>query len=200
MRLPLSLFALLLAATPALANDPTDPDWPCVQRKAPHLSIGQMWTGPTPDAASTAAAARPDVQALADRIALRRTPMDQAETAIAEFAASADPAALTGLFQATFDRIDTLRSRLIDGIGRYARGQKDLAARVETSRARMAELEAAATPDYDAMDQVEKQLDWDSRIFDERRQSLTYVCETPVILEQRAFALARAIAGHLPPP
>ena len=31
----------------------------------------------------------------------------------------------------------------------------------------------------------------------ERQQSLTYVCETPVILEQRAFALSRAIAGRL---
>ena len=37
----------------------------------------------------------------------------------------------------------------------------------------------------------------DQRIFTDRQQSLSHVCETPVILEQRAFALGRAIAGHL---
>ena len=41
-------------------------------------------------------------------------------------------------------------------------------------------------------------LDWDQRIFTERQQSLTYVCETPVILEQRAFALGRIIAAQVP--
>jgi hypothetical protein len=35
-------------------------------------------------------------------------------------------------------------------------------------------------------------------VFDERKQSLTYVCESPVILEKRAFAIARAIMRHLP--
>ena len=38
---------------------------------------------------------------------------------------------------------------------------------------------------------------WDTRIFNERRESLTYVCEVPILIEQRAFGLARAIAGAL---
>jgi hypothetical protein len=38
---------------------------------------------------------------------------------------------------------------------------------------------------------------WDMRLYEDRRDSLTYLCEQPVLLEQRAFALARAIAGHL---
>ena len=38
-------------------------------------------------------------------------------------------------------------------------------------------------------------LAWDTRIFKQRAQSLNYVCETPVLLEQRAFAIARALAG-----
>ena len=48
------------------------------------------------------------------------------------------------------------------------------------------------------MDAVEKDLDWSMRIFRERQQSLTYVCETPVILEQRAFAVGRAVEAVLP--
>ena len=38
---------------------------------------------------------------------------------------------------------------------------------------------------------------WDIRVFEDRRSSLGYLCEQPVLLEQRAFALARTIAGHL---
>ena len=69
--------------------------------------------------------------------------------------------------------------------------------RIEDHRHKMAELEKAASPDFDAIDAREKQLDWDMRIFQDRQQALTYVCETPVILEQRVFALARAIAAGL---
>mgnify|MGYP007027897749 FL=1 len=72
-----------------------------------------------------------------------------------------------------------------------------LAARIEDDRHKMAALEAAATPDFDAIDAQEEQLDWNTRIFQDRQQALSYVCETPVILEQRVFALARAIAAGL---
>ena len=36
-------------------------------------------------------------------------------------------------------------------------------------------------------------LDWDMRIYEERERSLTYVCEVPVLYEQRAFAIAKLI-------
>ena len=100
--------------------------------------------------------------------------------------------------QAIFDRIESERSALIAGIARYGQKQVALAKMIEDRRSRMARLEAEENPDFDAMDAEEKALDWDQRIFTERQKSLTYVCETPVILEQRVFALARAIASHLP--
>ena len=37
-------------------------------------------------------------------------------------------------------------------------------------------------------------LTWETRIFDERVKSLTYVCEVPTLIEQRLYALARTIA------
>jgi hypothetical protein len=39
--------------------------------------------------------------------------------------------------------------------------------------------------------------DWDVRIYDDRHSSLSYLCEQPVLLEQRAFALARTIVDQL---
>ncbi|MDP5307048.1 hypothetical protein [Paracoccus spongiarum] len=196
MRLVLTLIATL-AAGPALAAGGTDPDWPCIQRKQPHLSLGQMWTGPMPDEATLQLARDSRIVALAERLEQRRLPMDQAEAQIAAFAETADNMRLTALMQAVLDRIEPDRSALIGGIARYGNRQVALARRIEERRATMAAMEAAETPDFDAIDAEERALDWDRRIFTERQQSLTYVCETPVILEQRAFALARAIASHL---
>lgn len=181
----------------AHAEGGTDPDWPCIQRKQPHLSLGQMWSGPEPDEAVRALARTPDIAALADRLEQRRMPLAEAEAEIAGFASAADNPQLTALMLAIFDRVEPHRTALIEGIARYGHKQVALAARIEEHRHKMAALEAAASPDFDAMDEQEKQLDWDMRIFQDRQQALSYVCETPVILEQRVFALARAIAAGL---
>lgn len=193
----LVLTASVLAAGAAQAQTGTDPDWPCIQRKQPHLSLGQMWSGPEPDEAVRALARTPDIAALADRLEQRRMPLAEAEAEIAGFASAADNPQLTALMLAIFDRVEPHRTALIEGIARYGHKQVALAARIEEHRHKMAALEAAASPDFDAMDEQEKQLDWDMRIFQDRQQALSYVCETPVILEQRVFALARAIAAGL---
>lgn len=191
------LIVLLLAAGPALGAAGTDPDWPCIQRKQPNLSLGQVWSGPAPDDTAEELAREPRIRLLADRIEQRRLPLEAAESDIAAFASEAGPSELVALMLATFTRIDQDRSALIAGISRYGHSQVALAERIEERRARMAELEAAETPDFDAIDAEERALDWDQRIFTERQQQLTYVCETPVILEQRIFALGRAIQTHL---
>lgn len=196
----LAVICGLLAATVgsgALAESSVDPDWPCIQRKQPHLSLGQMWTGPQPDDAVRALATTPAIAALADRLEQRRMPIAAAQAEIATYAASADNQQLTALMLAVFDRVDPQRSTLIAGIARYGNKQVDLARRIEDRRANMAKLEKPEKPDFDAIDAEEKQLDWEMRIFDDRQHALTYVCETPVILEQRVFALARAIQAGL---
>lgn len=191
MRVLLILAAL--AAVPAQAATPT-PDWPCVQVLQPHLSLGQVWTGPVPEGA----AETPEIAALAERVVQRRMPIEEATAAIDAFADGKDAETLAQLMQAIFQRIDAQRSAIIGGISRYGHKQVALAQRVEARRARMAELEAADEPDFDAIDAEEEALDWDMRVFSDRHQSLTYVCESPVILEQRLFALGRAVGAHLP--
>ena len=87
---------------------------------------------------------------------------------------------------------------MLAGITRYARNQEALDDRIEALRHEFTALQAAQDKDFDRMDAVETELDWSTRIFQDRQQSLTYVCETPVILEQRAFAIGKAVAAHLP--
>ncbi|WP_295076915.1 hypothetical protein [Tabrizicola sp.] len=193
------IFAVILALpVVALAGGSGDPTWPCIQPKQPHLSVGQLWSGPPPDAAVEILAQRADIAALAQVLEQRRLPMEEAEVQIAAFAKEASAQELTALFVAVFDRIDAYRTRIMAGVERYAEKQLTLSAQIEARRAEMARLSAALDPDFDKMDAEEERLDWDVRIFTDRQAQLTYVCETPVILEQRAFALGRAIAAHLP--
>lgn len=194
------IFIALMLTTPAQAGGSGDPTWPCIQPKQPHLSIGQLWSGPLPDDAAAELAKRPDIAALAQVLEQRRLPVEEAEAQIAAFAKGASAEELTALFVAVFDRIDAYRSRIMSGVARYAEKQMVLSQQIEARRAQMARLSAAESPDFDKIDAEEEKLDWDTRIFTDRQAQLTYVCETPVILEQRAFALGRAIAAHLPTP
>lgn len=175
---------------PASANQ-DDPDWPCVQRRVDHLSIGVMWPHPIPEDAAPLPA---DLQDVAAGLALRRVTDAEAREMLAKVATGHPDLGVEGhgqLFRAAFDRIDQQRSDIVAGIVRYARNQGRLAAEIEDLRAEMARLEAAEPANYDRMDSVETEIDWRVRVFGDRGRALTYVCESPVLLEQRAYVIAQ---------
>ncbi|MDT8858098.1 hypothetical protein RNZ50_24310 [Paracoccaceae bacterium Fryx2] len=182
---------------PALAEaaDFSDPEWPCIQRKVETLSAGLMWPHPL-----TGAALSPAAQDLVEVLSLRRVSLDAAAEQVAAFATAEPPdgQVLGAIFLGVFDKLNADRQRLIGGIARYARSQTALAAEVDRARTEMAAQEAAATPDFDRIDRLEEQIAWDERIYHDRARSLTYVCETPVLLEKRAYAIAQILLKHVP--
>lgn len=185
-------------SNPSLADGTPDLDWPCIQRRQPALSVAQVWSGPTPAEAVQNRKTEPQIRHLAALLALRRTPLPQAESLVADFAANHDATDMTALFLASFDHIQKARNRVMAGISRYAHRQVALEAQINADRAEFTRLMAATPQDFDQIDRVEARIDWSTRTFQDRQQSLTYVCETPVILEQRAFALGRIILARLP--
>lgn len=187
------LLAHLLLGAPASAQDRGDPTWPCVQRKVEHLSLGVMWPHPVPESAAPLPTELDDVAA---RLALRRVSEEEAQALVTEVAETYPDLGVAGygqLFQAAFDRIDADRAEVVAGIGRYAGNQARLAAEIRDLEAEMARLEAAEAPDFDRMDEVEAEMDWRVRVFRDRNRALTYVCESPVLLEQRAYAVAQML-------
>lgn len=192
--------ALAHAASFAHAQPRTDADWPCVQRKVPTISAGAIWSGPDPSAAGAwdkddAAAA------LAQKLASRRTEWSEADRLLEDFAQKAGAERtqrLTRVFAGVLELINTERARLLQGIERYAQGQQRLAERIreESEKITAVKDEPGAELPKEMKD-LDTQFTWDRRIFAERRQALTYVCETPVLLEQRAFELARRIASRI---
>jgi hypothetical protein len=195
----LGLAALIAAlAGPGAAADPTDPDWPCVQRKVPELSIGQMWSGPLPDDAWKTNA---EVKELARHLVPRRVTPEEVAAEAGAFVDTLAPdvrdEALADLFAAVLQRINAERGQVIAGIGRYARHQQEIGARIEAREDEISKLQQVPDDqkDWDKIEELQDALAWDTRIFKERAQALTYVCETPVLLEQRAFAIARTLSG-----
>ncbi len=198
-----ALAALTVVAMPASSATFNDPTWPCVQRKVPVLSIGQMWSGPIPEEDVKQQTEDEALEVLAAALAVRRTSLEEAEGLVDEFAKASSEnkdERLSRLFAAVLDRINNDRAQLISGIGRYAERQSGLSDRIGKMNEEIVVLDGKEDKTNDEFDKLEELIDtveWDTRIFDERQQSLTYVCETPVILEKRAFSLARIMMEKL---
>lgn len=186
--------AIGAAVSPAAAQQAED--WPCVQRLVPEIAPAQVWRGPPLETGSPAPG--PAVRALAGELAARRVPLDEAEAMVEDFAGTlADEdkeERLTALFAQTLATINDDRRSIIEGILRFTRGQRRLAEQINQ---RNAELRNLPKDQVLERERLSAERDWDIRVFDDRRTSLTYLCEQPVLLEQRAFALARAIGGEL---
>ncbi len=198
--------AALIAALPAARasadeSKPNDDgkDWPCHQILVEKISLPAVWSGPAIDDIDWRGdAATADLVAL---LAARKTPMDAADKAIQSFAAAAGAdktKKLTALFAGLFDTLNTERTDIIDGLTRFGRKQKALAAKIRAENAELQKSPDATSPQGVAPDNpLSQKLELDLRAFDEGRKSISFVCEAPTAVEQRLFALARSIQGNM---
>lgn len=192
----LAVIAALVAAAPASAADFADPTWPCVQRKVETLSLGLMWAIPPDEAAAPLAEeALLEASALADTLALRRIKLEDIRPQIEAFATAhqGDPRILGAVFARVFDQLSKRRGRIISGIGDFSLGQIALSEKIDATRVEMTTALDAEKPDFDRIDVLEEQLDWDQIIYTDRQRSITYLCETPVLLERRLFEIAQIL-------
>jgi len=195
------LFTLVIALpSPGQATDPRYPDWPCVQPKVPELSAASMWDGPSIADVGASWQDDPQVKDLVDLIAARRTTMDAAQKAIAQFitgTAAEKQKKAKEVFAGTFDTLNTQRSDVMDGLERVARKELDLAAKIESDVNNLHALEDKPDADQAKIKALASEIEWSTRIFEDRRKTIRYVCEVPTTIEQRIFALARAIQQTL---
>ena len=187
--------AASLVAAESRADSP-ERNWPCHQILVGRLSLAAVWSGP-----SIEGLAWRNDQAVADivaRLAARRTPLDDAERTIEDFAQSQGASKtkkLVSVFAGLFETLNDERTQVMEGLLRFGAKQKELAGRIRAENALPREGSPHASRQY--VEAGARDLEWDLRVFDERRQSLTYVCETPALIEQRLFALARVIQRSL---
>jgi hypothetical protein len=190
----------LFAGTPAglsqTGSVQSNPDWPCRQILVGRLSIAAVWSGPSID--GIAWRSDPAVADLVAKTAARRMSPEDARAAIEDFARSQGgdkTKKLTALFAGLFETLNDERSQVIDGLLRFGAKQKELAEKIRAENTVQREGPSKEPAEASGQDprSAAGDLEWDLRVFDERHQSLTYVCETPTLIEQRLFALAKII-------
>jgi hypothetical protein len=194
-----ALLMLLASAHPGRAADPRYPDWPCSQAKVPEISLAAVWAGPPLGDASDTWKDDAAVNALVIKLAARRTPLDEAEKSAREFLASASDKAMAGkrLFAGLFDTLNAQRSQLMNGLERVTRKQREAVDRIRSDSIALQELQGVAQPDQQKIDELSNQLLWETRILEDRKRVVKFVCEVPTTIDQRLFALARAIQQEI---
>lgn len=187
---------LTVSGLPGWAADFSDPTWPCVQRKVENLSLGLMWPHPV-DAETKAVndTQSHDIAELAGYLSLRRVELEAIEPRVQIFAETyqGDVETLGLVFSSVFDTLSKRRSRIIQGIGDFSLSQIALADQINTARVEMDTVLAKSEPDYDKVDALEEKIDWDQVIYTDRQRNITYLCETPTLLERRLFSIAQML-------
>lgn len=189
----------LVVASAATAQTPrqqSHPDWPCRQVRVSELAPASVWAGPPLDDAVKRWRDDEIIADLVPRLAQRRTPMEEAERLIAQFAKAAGERRkerLTTLFAGVYERMNDERRDVVNGLDRFGRRLKGMAETARTETQTLRDLQDQKPPDPEAIRKASEALQWRLRLFEEQRRMVGYVCESPALIEQRFGALARAI-------
>src|SRR5579871_3116454 len=192
--------ALTAFVQPGLAADPRYPDWPCAQAKVPEISLAAVWAGPSLDDAEQKWKSDPKVSALVEKVAARKLPLEDAQKAITDFLSTpgTDKVA-TGklIFAGLFEQLNAERASVMNGLERVTRKQRQAADKVRADTIALQALQDASPRDQAKIDELGNTLVWETRIFEDRRRVVKFVCEVPTTIDQRLFALGRTIQQEI---
>src|SRR5262245_18866903 len=195
-----TLFVVVASTGCCLAADPRYPDWPCVQAKVPEISLAAVWAGPPLEDATDKWKNDARVSALVAKLATRKTPLEDAKQAITDLLTGmAAEKAATGklLFAGLFETLNAQRNSVLSGLERVTRKQREAAEKIRSDTLALQVLQGASPPDQPKIDDLGTQLIWQTRIFEDRRRVIGFVCEVPTAIDQRLFALARVIQQEM---
>ncbi|WP_315713189.1 MULTISPECIES: hypothetical protein [unclassified Bradyrhizobium] len=195
-RTTLAAVAVAASAGAAQAADPRYPDWPCPQAKVPEISIAAVWSGPPIDDVGASWKDDAKVAELVAKLAARRIPLEQAQKDVADFlTGTAEEKTRKGklLFAGLFDTLNAQRTSVMNGLERVMRKQREAVDKVRGDTIALQEMHSGPNPDQAKVEEMTNQLNWETRIFEDRRRVMKFVCEVPTAIDQRLFALAREI-------
>jgi hypothetical protein len=195
-----TLLAVTVSPQLCLAADPRYPDWPCAQAKVPEISLAAVWAGPPLGDADEKWKSDPKVSALVEKAAARKMPLDDAQKAITEFLSAPGTDKMTTgklLFAGLFEQLNAERSSVMGGLERVTRKQRQAADKIRTDTIALQTLQDVTPPDQPKIEELGNQLVWETRIFEDRRRVVKFVCDVPTAIDQRLFALGRTIQQEI---
>ena len=101
------------------------------------------------------------------------------------------------LFAGLFEALNAQRSSVINGLERVTRKQRQAADKIRSDTLALQALQDASPPDQVRIDELGNQLVWETRIFEDRRHVIKFVCDVPTAIDQRLFALGRTIQQEM---
>ena len=173
-----------------------DQDWPCQQRLVPKLAAAAYWNGPPLEGLGDWHA-DPQVADLVGRLAPRRVPTQEGLSEFAIFAQSLSKdraRRLALVFRGLLEETDRERAALIDQLKQIGRRQRELAGLVDRLGAELGAIPPDAAGDAAGRRvDLQQRHDFTARNFEEIQRTIRYACETPVELDARLGAWARAL-------
>ena len=141
--------------------------------------------------------ADPEIAALVQRLAPRRVPMQEGLSQITSFVQTLSqdrPRRIALTFRGLLEETDQARTALIQRLKEIGRRQRELAELVAELSEELGSIPSEATGDA-ALKRVDLQQrrDFTARTFEEIQRTIRYACETPVELDARLGAWARAL-------
>jgi hypothetical protein len=192
--LVVALVAAINAHSAAPRNE--DPNWPCQQRLVPKLAAASYWTGPEIENFGDWHA-DPEIAKLVQRLAPRRVSTEEGLAEVAAFAQSLSgdrTGRLALAFRGLLEETDRERAALIEQLKQIGRRQRELADLVAQLAAELNSVPPDTNGDDDAKRvDLQQRHDFTARNFEEIQRTIRYACETPVALDTRLGAWARAL-------
>jgi hypothetical protein len=173
-----------------------DANWPCQQRLVPKLAAAAFWSGPEIENLGDWHADS-EIASLVQRLAPRRVSTEEGLAEIAAFAQSLSgnrAHRLALAFRGLLEETDRERAALIEQLKQIGRRQHELADLVAQLAAELKSIPADATGEAASRRvDLQQRHDFTSRNFEEIQRTIRYACETPVALDTRLGAWARAL-------
>ena len=203
-----SFFLIFVSSAHSATKDKPPKKWPCDQVYNPQLNLSTIWQGPSIESALKDWWKHDDVIEYVNTLSDPTLNEDVGKQLINEFAKKYTYAGfikkaeqkekLIFLFAGLYQKAKDRRSRQYKGIIKFVERQEDLRKAIGSSsklirKYRKEKLDQKSNKYKDAA----SQLEWNTKVFDQRTKLTEYICEEPVFNTQRLGYQSREILSFI---
>ena len=203
-----SFFLIFVSSAHSATKDKPPKKWPCDQVYNPQLNLSTIWQGPSIESALKDWWKHDDVIEYVNTLSDPTLNEDVGKQLINEFAKKYTYAGfikkaeqkekLIFLFAGLYQKAKDRRSRQYKGIIKFVERQEDLRKAIGSSsklirKYRKEKLDQKSIKYKDAA----SQLEWNTKVFDQRTKLTEYICEEPVFNTQRLGYQSREILSFI---
>ena len=203
-----SFFLIFVSSVHSESKDKPPKKWPCDQVYNPQLNLSTIWQGPSIESALKDWWKHDDVIEYVNTLSDPTLNEEVGKQLINEFAKKYTYAGfikkaeqkekLIFLFAGLYQKAKDRRSRQYKGIIKFVERQEDLRKAIGSSsklirKYRKEKLDQKSNKYKDAA----SQLEWNTKVFDQRTKLTEYICEEPVFNTQRLGYQSREILSFI---